>query len=178
MKALVVFESMFGNTQAVANAIAEGISPEMSVDVVEVSDAPSMIGDDIVLLAVGGPTHAFGMSRPSSRKSAATQASRGLVSTGDGVREWLGGLSKGHADVAAVAFDTRSARPGWVRFMGTAGSSINKRLKKLGFRMAAAPEHFLVDGTEGPLLDGELERARQWGKTLAAAAEPAKQPVS
>ena len=178
MKALIVFESMFGNTVAIAHAIGEGISPEMSVEVVEVSDAPAVIGDDIDLLAVGGPTHAFGMSRPSSRKSAANQSSRGLVSTGEGIREWLATLSKEHADVAAVAFDTRSASPGWIRFMGTAGSGINKRLRKLGFRMVASPEHFLVVGTEGPLLDGEQERARHWGANVAAAVTATGQRVS
>jgi hypothetical protein len=63
MNALVVYESMFGNTQKVAQAIGEGLSTEMDVDVQEVGVAPDKIGDQVTLLVVGAPTHAFSLSR-------------------------------------------------------------------------------------------------------------------
>jgi hypothetical protein len=92
MRALVVYESMFGNTQVIANAIADGLAGRMRVDTVEVGVAPASIGDDVGLLVVGGPTHAFGMSRQGTRQDAAKQGKEGLVSTGIGIREWLAGL--------------------------------------------------------------------------------------
>jgi hypothetical protein len=78
---------------------------------VEVGAAPAVIGDDVELLVVGGPTHAFGLSRPGTRRSAAQQAEDELVSTGIGLREWLGTLPKGSPDVAVAAFDTRISKP-------------------------------------------------------------------
>jgi flavodoxin len=67
MRALVVYESMFGNTQAIANAIVQGLSGRMRVEALEVGVAPATIDDDVALLVVGGPTHAFGLSRPQTR---------------------------------------------------------------------------------------------------------------
>ena len=117
MRALVVFESMFGNTQIVARAVADGLSSCMAVDVVEVGAAPTVIDDDVELLVVGGPTHAFGMSRPATREGSAKQAEQGVVSTGIGLREWLAAVQGGSASVAAAAFDTRSRSlaGSWVR---------------------------------------------------------------
>ena len=80
MRALVVYESMFGNTQAIADAVADGLAARVRVDAVEVGAAPTVVGDDVVLLVVGGPTHAFGMSRQATRQDAGRQAERGLVS--------------------------------------------------------------------------------------------------
>lgn len=94
-RALVVFESMFGNTATIAQAIADGLSGGADVDVVEVGVAPTVIADDVSPLVVGGPTHAFGMSRPSSRRSAAQQADHGVVSRGIGLREWLAARGAG-----------------------------------------------------------------------------------
>ena len=74
MHALVVFESMYGNTRAIAEAIAAGLSTRMSVEVKEVGVAPEMIGEDVALLVVGGPTHAHGMSKPETRHTAAERA--------------------------------------------------------------------------------------------------------
>jgi len=97
MRALVVYESMFGNTEAIAGAIAVGLPEHVDVETVEVGTAPSVIGDDLDLIVVGGPTHAFGMSRPGTRKSAATQTNRPLVSAGTGLREWFADLEAGGA---------------------------------------------------------------------------------
>jgi hypothetical protein len=167
MKALVVFESMFGNTQLIASAIAEGLAPRMQVDLVEVGGAPAALDGDLDLLVVGGPTHAFGMSRPGTRQSAAEQAKHGLVSAGTGLREWLGALPKDSSHLAAATFDTRIAKP---HLPGSAAAAAGKRLRRLGFRVVVPPASFSVDGTTGPLLDGELERARGWGEALAASA--------
>jgi Flavodoxin len=84
MRARVVYESMFGNTQVVAQAVAEGLAKSLAVDLEEVGTAATDISADIDLLVVGGPTHAFGMSRERTRESAAEQAARGIVSAGEG----------------------------------------------------------------------------------------------
>ena len=91
MRALVVYESMFGNTRLVAEAVADGLSSVLDVDVVEVAAAPTSF-DDVELLVVGGPTHAFGMTRQRTRDDARRQAEQSgheVVSMGIGMREWL-----------------------------------------------------------------------------------------
>jgi hypothetical protein len=92
------------------------------------------------------------------------------VSRGIGIREWLQTLRGGSATVAAAAFDTRIKGPGIL--WGSAAKGADKQLRGLGFRVVAGPESFLVDGPTGPLfdrlLDGETDRARAWGETLAA----------
>jgi hypothetical protein len=162
--ALVVFESMFGNTQVIAKAIADGLSSQTSVDLVEVGVAPTVLGDDVELLVVGAPTHAFGMSRPGTRDGAAKQADRGLVSAGIGLREWLAGIQGGSGRVAAASFDTRFNKPRVL--VGSAARAAEKRLRRLGFRVMAPSESFFLAGTSGPLLAGESDRARDWGERL------------
>jgi hypothetical protein len=163
-----VYESMFGNTRTIAKAVTDGLSSGMSVDLVEVGAAPAAIEGDVELLAVGGPTQAFGMSRPGTREGAAKQAEHQLVSEGIGLREWLADLEGGSARVAAAAFDTRFDKPHWLT--GSAARAVDKRLRRLGFRVVSTPESFYVGGTPGPLSDGEVERARRWGERLGAAA--------
>jgi hypothetical protein len=162
MTALVVFESMFGNTQKIAEAVAEGLARHLRVERMEVGHAPTVFSGDVELVVVGGPTHAFGLSRPGTRQSAAEQAEGGLVSTEMGLREWLGTLQKGSSRIAVATFDTRISKP---RLPGSAAAE--KRLRRLGFRLLARPESFYVEGTTGPLVGGELERAHRWGKELA-----------
>ncbi|GAA4783181.1 flavodoxin family protein [Actinomycetospora chlora] len=172
-RALVVYESMYGNTEAVARAIAEGLATRLAVDVVEVGAAPPAPGEDVALLVVGGPTHAFGMSRPSTRAEAAARAGRPLVSRGDGVREWLEDLPA-RPGLRAAAFDTRADRP---RVPGSAARAIRRRLRRSAARVDG-PHSFYVSGTEGPLVDGELARASDWGVLLAGAvAVPAGGPA-
>lgn len=164
MRALVVFESMFGNTEKIADAIGQGLATQMSVDIVEVGTAPTEIGADTVLLVVGGPTHAFGMSRPQTRQEAVKQAGGDVVSRSRGIREWLAAVTRS-APVPAVAFDTRVNK----RFVpGSAARAAQRRLRGKGFGSAGKPTTFYVEGTPGPLLEGELSRAREWGERLAA----------
>jgi hypothetical protein len=166
MRALVVFESMFGDTQLVAKAIAGGLSSRLSADVAEVGAAPNAVGAEIDLLVVGGPTHAFGMSRPKTRHDAIRQAEHDVVSTGIGMREWLDALQHESGSGAAAAFDTRINKP---RVPGSAARGAEKRLRRLGFHIAAPAHSFYVAGSSGPLVEGELERAHRWGRELGAA---------
>jgi hypothetical protein len=162
MRALVVFESMFGNTEVIARAIAAGIGEHLDVTVVEVGAAATEIPDDVGLLVVGGPTHAFGMSRPSTREDAAKQVTcDGLVSRGRGLREWLEDLEPSAA-LPAATFDTHIDK----RFPGSAAHAARRRLKALGYDVKAA-ESFHVLGTTGPLVNDEAVRARDWGARLA-----------
>jgi hypothetical protein len=164
MRALVVYESMFGNTEAIANAIGEGLSTRVPADVVEVGKAPAEVGPDVALLVVGGPTHAFSMSRPQTRRDAVKQAGHQVVSS-SGIREWLAAVTRSAA-VRATAFDTR-VKKGWVP--GSAARAAQRRLAGKGFGPAGPPTTFYVSDTLGPLLEGEVTRARQWGAELAAA---------
>jgi hypothetical protein len=184
MRALVVFESMFGNTEEIARAIADGLSSRMSVEIVEVGAAPPRIVDDVDLLVAGGPTHAHGMSDPNSRHSARGKTQGGLVSSGIGIREWLDGVTRGPTGTAAAAFDTRLRGPGLL--WGGAARAIDERLRRLGCRVVAPPEGFHVEGPLGPVVDvvvaGEVERARRWGEELGARlgaehTRPRAQPV-
>ncbi|MER5267159.1 flavodoxin [Actinosynnema sp. NPDC002837] len=164
-RALVVFESMFGNTRAVAEAVGAALAEGRQVDVVEVAAAPDVLPEGVDLLVVGAPTHAFSLSRVSTRKSAADQATGGLVSRGRGVREWLDALAPVDRTVSAIAFDTK-VKVGWLP--GSAAKAITKRLRRLRFTLAGAPVSFYVGGTPGPLLEGEIERATAWARTIRA----------
>lgn len=165
MNALVVYESMYGNTMQIAEAIAEGLSRSMDVEVFEVGAAPSDVsGFD--LLAIGGPTHQFGLSRKSSREQAADDADQPLISSDIGIREWIGGLSKVKTG-AAVTFDTSIRKP---NLPGSAARGAAKRLKRLGYRVLLPGELFLVEGATGPITDGEIGRARTWGEQAAVSA--------
>jgi hypothetical protein len=166
MRALVVYESMFGDTQLVAEAIAAGLSSRMSVDIAEVGAAPTVVGTEVDLLIVGGPTHAFGMSRPRTREDATRQAGRDVVSKGIGLREWLEALQHQSGSGPAAAFDTRINRP---RLPGSAAHGAERRLRHLGFHISSPAQSFYVEGTDGPLVKGELERAQRWGRELGAA---------
>ena len=163
MKALVVYESMFGNTQQIAQAVAAGLGKHVDVEVVEVGTAPDEIPAELDLLVVGAPTHAFGMSRESTRADAVKQAPGGIVvSTGRGVREWLDEVHPGGVGTLVAAFDTRVRVP----LPGSAAHKVAKALSRLSFPEVVDPETFWVKDSTGPLKDGELERAEQWGSDL------------
>ncbi len=169
MRALVVYESMFGNTRDVALAIADGLATRLDVDTVEVGKAPLDVPPEVSLLVVGCPTHAHGMTTPKSRADSAQRAGERLVSRGRGMDEWLASVG-GSTSVAAAAFDTRIKGPGFV--WGSAAKSVAELLKDAGFRLVRPAQSFLVGGPTGPLFDriilGELERARAGGRELAS----------
>jgi hypothetical protein len=169
MRVLVVYESMFGNTMAIAEAVAQGLAAVrdvevLDVDLVEVGSAPDALGDDVDVLLVGGPTHAFGLTRARTRADAAERTCEPLVSTGPGLREWLAALPRSHRSVAVAVFDTRARKPG---LPGSAAKGAAKRLRRLGLRLVVPPESFTVEGMTGPLTDGEAERARSWAEHVA-----------
>lgn len=171
MRALVVYESMFGNTHLIAEHIAAGLAPMGEVSVVPVGEAGPELVKGADLLVVGGPTHAHGMTRASSRASAvdmAADADRDLHldedAEGPGLRDWFEGL--GSLDTRAAAFDTRVKGPALLT--GQASKGIAKRLRQAGCSLVAEPESFLVTKANH-LVDDEEAHARRFGAELAAA---------
>jgi hypothetical protein len=163
-RCFVVFESMFGNTEEIANAVATGLAEHLTVDVVRATPDVT-VQDDVELLVVGAPTHAFSMSRAGTRSSAVEQGAPSSAGSGPGLREWLDDLNPHAGDGPAVAaFDTRIRKRG---VPGSAARAAEKRLRKLGLRVLAPSTSFWVTGTTGPLLPDEQERARRWGQSLA-----------
>lgn len=169
MRIVVVYESMFGNTELVARAVAEGLaSAHGEVEVINVDDAGQP--GEVDLLIVGGPTHAYGMSRPGTREEAKRQAKDGVRST-TGIREWLKTLTTAPSGAAAAVFDTRLGKPRWLT--GSAAKGVAKHLRQLGYQLVAPPENFIVDGTApGTLREGELARARDWASGLVVHTSP------
>jgi hypothetical protein len=171
MHALVVFESMYGNTKAIAEAIAAGLSSRIPVEVAEVGAAPAVLDDDVSLLVVGAPTHAHGLSSPGTRRSAAerTDGSRALESTSIGLREWLAELGASPSRVAVATFDTRIKGPAMLT--GSAAKSAEGQLRKAGAHVLAPAQSFFLARSRGSVYDalaaGELDRARTWGERLA-----------
>ena len=133
-------------TRLVAEAIADGIGVSVPFDLVGVDEALPELQPDVILLVVGGPTHAFSMSRPKTREDAMTQRGEDARSAGIGMREWLASIAGGGRPVAA-AFDTRIDKP---RVPGSAARAAEKRLRKLGFPLVMQAESFYVSGTLGP----------------------------
>jgi hypothetical protein len=169
MRVVVVYESMYGNTRQVAAAIAKGFELSADVTIEPIGAAEHMKLDDVDLLVVGGPTHAHGMSRPSTRKAAAEAAlkSKNNVTLdpgtqGDGVREWLQSLParKGKA----AAFDTRLNGPAFLT--GSAAKGITRSLKRKGYTVVSEPTSFFVT-KDNRLRPDERARATAWGGELA-----------
>ncbi len=165
MRAVIVYESIYGNTHDIAEAIAAGLRPRAEVSLLPVREAVADQLAGIDLLVVGGPTHAWGMTRRGTREQAITEGLRKGMRTearhGDpGLREWLTGLT---VTVATAAFDTRIKAPSIVT--GGAGRGIVRRLRQLGLPLLTGPVSFFVD-RDNHLLDGEIDRARRWGGEL------------
>jgi hypothetical protein len=170
MRAIVVYESMYGNTRHIAEAIGRGLGSSARVRVAAVSTIAGIDPGAYDLVVVGGPTHRHGMSRQSTRRLAEGNAAASIgdltmepASITEGVRDWLGSLS-GMSQHAA-AFDTR--RAGSPLLTGRASKGIARLLRAAGFDLIVEPESFLVD-EDNHLLAGEEERALAWGATLAS----------
>ncbi|OAV59897.1 flavodoxin family protein [Enteractinococcus helveticum] len=158
MQALIVYESAWGNTKDIAQAIGQGLSEEdIHLQLSAVQDAPALQQVAVDLLVVGAPTHAFGLSRESTREDA---HHRGGALISSGVREWL---DTGPVALTVATFDTHVRHP---NLPGHASRKIAKKLKKLGCTVLTDPESFNVDDYDGPLSPGEHDRARAWGHEL------------
>lgn len=165
----MVYESMYGNTALIADAIARGIGGGARAVTTDVA-TPEVVAS-ASLLVVGAPVHAMSLPTADSRESAAKQSATADVRADLGhpsVRAWFETLPAGSG--SAAAFDTRVRGP-----LGFGGNrAIERRLRDLGYSIAAPGEGFKVrmksDSPErgSLLLDGELERASEWGAALAA----------
>jgi len=144
MKALIVYDSVYGNTEKIARAIAEAITPSNEVKVLGAGEADPSELESTDLLIVGSPTHG---GRP-------TPAVQNLLNR---VLKLQG--------INVAAFDTRSQAK-LVKVFGNAAGRIARNLKGKGGNLIASPEGFFVTGTKGPLKEGELERAADWAKGI------------
>jgi flavodoxin len=154
MNALVVYDSVYGNTEKIARAMAEALG----VDARRVGDVEPEHLQDLDLLAIGSPTQKF-------------------TPLGS-IKGFLNSLPRGGLDgVKVAAFDTRfppekieevGILAFFVRLFGYAAEPIEKRLKRAGGEPVVSPEWFYVEDTEGPLREGELERAADWARQIAA----------
>ena len=164
MKAVVVYESLWGNTAAIARAIAEGIGPEARA--LSTAEASATAIADADLIVAGAPVHGFRLSTDKMRESIRKNPGRGAPTPPDlshpSMRSWLDALPKGQRCFAA--FETRI----WWSPRG-ATPAIVSGLKRAGYHPVGKPQRFIVKGKYGFLRDGELERARSWGTELAQA---------
>jgi flavodoxin I len=144
MKVLVVYDSVYGNTEEIARAIGGAITGDVTV--VRAGEAGPSELESIDLLIVGAPTQGGRATPPVQNflNKVAEPAVKGI-------------------DVAA--FDTRISSK-WVGIFGYAAGKIGKKLKSMGGNLVVPPEPFYVKGTKGPLKEGELERAANWAKGL------------
>jgi Flavodoxin len=179
MDVAVVYESMFGMTHDVADAVAQGVAearPDAQVVCLRVADATEDRLGTPDLLIVGGPTHLRGMSSGMTRKMATSieqKADRGEGQhqghglepdiEGPGLRDWFHRLPKGGRGHLAAAFDTRGD---YGSMVGGAARGIGHRLERHGYELVVEPEGFVIEGEAGQLRAGERERARDWAAGL------------
>ena len=149
MKASIVYDSAYGNTEQIAKSIGSAISDD--VKILRTSEVNPSNLESLNLLIVGSPTYG---GRPTPA-----------------MRDFLNKIPKAAINgINVAAFDTRiSAR--WVRIFGYAAGKIAGRLKRKGGILVLSPEGFLVKGTKGPLKEGELERATSWAKKIIKSKE-------
>ena len=162
MKALVVYESHWGNTEAVARAIAEGIGPEALALNTDEAIGPALEGADLIV--AGAPVIGFALPHERFTKDLAgdSKAPRPADVSHPLLRSWLDALPPGRGWTAT--FETRI----WWSLRGATGT-IESKLRQAGYRRLAKAQRFIVNGGYGPLREGELQRARRWGADLAEA---------
>jgi flavorubredoxin len=162
MNAVVVYESHWGNTEAVARAIAEGIGNEVRALNTDEATESALAGVDLIV--AGAPVIAFALPREGARTQIASdlRAPKPPDVSHPLLRTWLDALPVGHG--WAAAFETRI----WWSPRGATGT-IESKLRRAGYQRLATAERFIVSGGYGPLREGELERASQWGSALADA---------
>lgn len=146
MNALIVYFSKFGNTQEVAEAIAQEFSSNGKVDLLDAMELPGVDLEGADLFVMGTPTH--NMNLPKALRPIMEEMPRRSLRS-----------------VSVVAFDTSyKMSPFLSKF--TAAKRLNRKLRKLGGISLLPPETFHVEGREGPLFPGEIDRARQWTKRI------------
>ncbi|RRD47246.1 flavodoxin domain-containing protein [Tessaracoccus sp. OH4464_COT-324] len=156
MKALIVVESCFGNTEQVARAIEAGLRLRgADVSLVQAAEAGNVT--EVDLLLIGSPTHSMGLPKQATRAQASRQ---GGNPQNMGVAEWLGTFEPEQGQRVALF----ATVVGGI-FSGSASKTIEKRLRRSP-AVVIAREDFRVLGMPGPLADGELERAQRWGESL------------
>lgn len=167
MKALVVYESMYGNTATIADAIGQGLTDRgFTVVITPLDLAEPALTARVDLLVVGGPTHMHAMSRNATRAAAArdTKNHRLHPTVTPGIRAWLHALPRVTGTRAAV-FDTRlDAR---MVFTGSAAKGIGLQLRRHGFELAVPRQSFLVTKSNTLVAD-EVARAREWALAIAS----------
>jgi flavorubredoxin len=164
MKAVVVYESLWGNTAAIARAIAEGIGPDARVLTTDAASSETVAEADLVV--AGAPVLGFSLASARMRDSVARSEANAPTPpdlSHPSLRSWLDTLPHGHGRFAA--FETRI----WWSPRGATGE-IEGRLKRAGYQPIAKAQKFVVTDKYGPLREGELDRARRWGTELALAA--------
>jgi len=161
MKALVVYDSFFGNTEQIARAVSaavgDALTAKADVLIVRVGEVKPEHLAGLSLLIVGSPTRAFSAS-PATKvwlKALAPNSLRGIKVAACDTR----------ADMHDVNARTLTA---FVKLFGYAAEPIANSLTKRGGTLVVPPEGFFIKDKEGPLKDGEIERATAWGRQIAA----------
>jgi flavodoxin len=145
MNTLIIYDSAFGNTEHIALAIAETLREHSQVQLTLVDEASKFDPKTVDLLIVGCPTQRHGLT--------------------PGIRTYLDKLPRGALDgVMAAAFDTRYRMSVWIS--GSAAWSVGRHLQRAGALLVLPPESFFVTNREGPLEDGEIERAVRWTNAI------------
>lgn len=161
MRAVVVYESLWGNTAAVAREIAAGIGPDVPAHSTAEATADALVG--VELLVAGAPVQAFSLPTEQIRAGIDSGGDPAPDVSAPTLRSWLEHVLAGNG--RSAAFDTK------IRWSpGSAANVIDRELTRAGYPPVAEAKHFLVAGKFGPLREGELDRARAWGAALAAAA--------
>jgi len=163
MKAVVVYESLWGNTAAVARAIATGLGSGAKALSTAEATSEEMAGVDLIV--AGSPVLGFRLPTEEMRKGAHDNPGgmppRPADLSHPSMRSWLDGLPAGHG--CSAAFDTQVRGP-----FGKAAPTIAEALEAAGYARLADPVGFVVKGKFGPMRKGELARACEWGSELAA----------
>ena len=151
MKSLVVYFSKFGNTQKIAEVIADALGSAGPVRVINTSqlNTSDLVGVELVVM--GSPTHR--MNLPEAVRPVFESLPRRIL-----------------RGTPVATFDTSYKMSRWLRPF-TAARKLASRLRKLGGKRVVPPETFHVEGREGPLYDGEIERARMWAASILAQLE-------
>jgi len=144
MKALIIFDSNFGNTKKLAETIAGKFGKDTKV--LPVSDLSAKELEGIKLLVVGSPVNAW---RPTEK-----------------IKKFLAGFSEGQLEgIKAASFDTKMKS----FLAGDASKKISRKLKKAGAEIIVDPQEFIVKGSKGPLFEGEIEKAERWAASIKKA---------